>query len=414
MIVLSATTHSLMAVLDAAPATTQPEAYVAFRDITTTTYGPTADDTAFNSTTPVTLCAAPSASHQSVVDFVSVHNGDTAAVTVTIYFAVSGSSAARLWRGVLASEETLTYTDAAGWVRTTPAVAGAYVDSSGVLTLPSVAVPSAPVAGNLSVFARDVAGRLLSAQIGPSGLTTTLQPLIARNKIAVWNPPGNGTAVPGIFGFPTLTAVGTATSRTVATTNRFTRARRLGYVSAAGAGSLASLRAAASQVTVGTGTGDGGFFFAVQFGCSDAATVSGARQFVGLWATSTAPTNVEPSTLVNCFGIGHGASDTHLKLFYGGSVAQTPIDLGANFPANTLSSDWYEMILFASPNNTSVSYRVERLNTGDVASGTFSGTQSNAIPASTTLLGLSCYRTNNATALAVGIDYGQIYLETDY
>lgn len=413
MIILSATTHSLVAVLDGAPTTTQPRALVSFRDITTTTYTPTSTATQLNGATPVTLCAAPSASHQSVIDFVSVFNGDTDAVSLTISFDISGTLTT-LWRGVLAAEETLTFTDAGGWMRTVPAVAGAYVGTNGAITVPTIATPVAPTAGNLSFYAREYAGRAMLAQEGPSGLTTMLQPAFARNKIAIWNPPGNATTVPGVLGLAAMTAVGTATSRSVATTSRFTRARRLGYVSAAGAGSLTSIRTAAAQFTVGTGTGDGGFFFAIQFGCSDAATVAGARQFLGLWATTTAPTNVEPSTLVNAFGIGNGASDTNLKLFYGGSVAQTPINLGANFPANTLSSDWYEMILFASPNNTSVNYRVERLNTGDVASGTFPGVQSAAIPASTTLLGFSGYRTNNATALAVGIDIGQIYIETDF
>lgn len=413
MIILSATTHSLVAVLDGAPATTQPRALVSFRDITTTTYGPSSAATTLNGTTPVTLCAAPSASHQSVIDFVSVFNGDTEAVSLTISFDISGSLTT-LWRGVLAVEETITFTDAGGWMRTVPAVAGAYVDTNGAITIPTIATPGAPTTGNMTLFAKDYAGRAVAAQVGPSGLSTMLQSGFARNKISVWAPPGNATTAPGIFGFPAFTAVGTASSRAVATTSRFTRARRLGYQSTAVAGNVTSLRTASAQITVGTGTGDGGFFFVIQFGCSDAATVAGARQFVGLWATTTAPTNVEPSTLVNAFGIGNGAADTNLKLFYGGSVAQTPIDLGVNFPANTLSSDWYEMILFSSPNDTSVGYRVERLNTGDVASGTFPGTQSNAIPASTTLLGPSLFRTNNATALAVGIDIGQIYLETDY
>lgn len=104
-----------------------------------------------------------------------------------------------------------------------------------------------------------------------------------------------------------------------------------------------------------------------------------------------------------------------MHIYYGGSTAQAPIDLGANFPANTRNTDVYELVLFAPSNsNNTVSYEVTRLNTGDVATGTLTGTAGTALPSSSTLLSYQrLWRTNNATALAVGYDLMSDYIETD-
>jgi hypothetical protein len=276
--------------------------------------------------------------------------------------------------------------------------------------------PSPPSNGRLSIYAKAIAGRMMLRQQGPSGLQTFLQPHIARNKIGYWNPPGNATTVPAVFGFTGYTSVGTATATNVATTNLFTRMRRLSYVSATTAGSLASFRVAQAQISLGDGFGNNGFFKLIRFGCSDAVTVSGARQFVGIGSTTTAPTNVEPNTLTNRIGVGNGAADTNLQLFYGGSVAQTPIDLGANFPANTLSTDAYELALRSPADQPAVIYyEVTRINTGDVATGMIVGDGAGTVlPAPGTLLTYSWnYRTNNATALAVSLDIMSDYIETD-
>jgi hypothetical protein len=279
----------------------------------------------------------------------------------------------------------------------------------------AVATPGAAPANTVTLFGQTVAGRILLAMIGPSGLAAGMQPFLARNSVGYWKPPGNATTVPGVFGYTAPTIVGTATARNVATTNFYTRQRRLGFVSTATAAAFAEVRVAVAQVTIGDGAGNGGFTKIVRFGCSDVATVAGARQFVGVNSSTAAATNVEPSTLTNVIGVGHGAADTNLKLFFGGSAAQVPIDLGVNFPANTLSVDAYELALFASPNLTSVGYMVTRLNTGAVASGLLTAATAGVqLPALATLLSYhKAWRTNNATLLAVGLDIISDYIETD-
>ena len=275
------------------------------------------------------------------------------------------------------------------------------------------AAPSTPSSGQMGFFAGTVAGRVMPAYIGPDTVSAFVQASLSRTRIAYWAAIGSNTT-PSTIAFAATTTQGTATSRGTATTNLFTRARRIGYVSSATAGSLAGIYSTSICFYLGTGAGLGGFSLVTRFGCSDAAAVSGARQFVGLASSVVAATNVEPSTLTNIVGIGHGASDTNLKIYYGGSAAQTPIDLGANFPANTLSTNLYELVLFSSSYGTGIGYRVTLLGTSYSTEGTITNTTpGTTLPATTTGLGFRAWRSNNATALAAGIDLSTIYLETD-
>lgn len=275
--------------------------------------------------------------------------------------------------------------------------------------------PTAPT-GAVTIYSKSIGGRIMPKWIGPSGVDTPIQPFLGGNKIGRWNPQGNANTVPAVDGYGILTTVGTLTARNVTNTNLFTRMRRIGLVSAATAAALTSLRQPSAQIYIGDGSGLQGFMKVLRFGISDAATVAGARMFMGISSSVAAPTNVEPSTLTNVIGVGHRSADTNLHLFYGGSAAQTPINLGANFPTNTLSVDMYELILFSPPNeNGVVKYRVLRLNTGHVAAGTLPTSNGVVLPATTTPLSYMWgYRTNNATALAVGVDIVSDYIETDY
>jgi len=281
------------------------------------------------------------------------------------------------------------------------------------MTATTATVPT-PSSNMLGVYGRIVANRMMLAQAGPND-HTSMQPFLARNKIGYWAPPGNATTVPGVFGFTAPTVVGTATARNVATTNLATRMRRLGFVSAATAGSLAEARVAAAQFSCGSGSSDGsGFFYVIRWVPSDVATVAGERNFVGLTNSTAAATNVEPSTLTNAVGVAQLSSDaTQLYLVYGGSSAQTPIALGTNFPGATISTTAYELAIFA-PNTVSNTYyyQVTNISTGNLTTGTLTG-NAIQIPQNSTLLAPRAWVTNNATALAVGFDICSIYIETD-
>jgi hypothetical protein len=294
---------------------------------------------------------------------------------------------------------------------TTTAIAGLFADQA------SGNDPSAPSSGYSSLYGKKIGGRMTAKNISPTSEIYPLQSFFGRNQIGYYMPQGNSATLPEVFGYYVPTVVGTATAANVSTTNVYGRLRRVSFVSAATAAALSSFRVAVNQILLGDGNGYGGFFKIIRFGCGDAASVSGARQFCGINTNSAAPTNVEPSTIINCIGIGHGAADTNLSIFYGGSVAQPAIALGSNFPANTLSTDAYELALF-SPSNQfdTVYYEVTRLNTGNVATGSIVGDGASVIlPAPTALMTYSWnYRTNNATALAVTLDIMSDYIETDY
>lgn len=303
-------------------------------------------------------------------------------------------------------------------LRWNPAEKELYIGQLAMATLSAIPLP--PTTDVVVMFTKKLASRNMPAFIGPNGLDTTIQPLLARNKIGYWNPSGNSATVPPVFGFLALTAVGTATARNVATTNLLTRMRRLAYVSAATAGSLCGGYQPSAQYTTGNGLAGnnamGGFFFVGRIGTSDAAAVTGARAFIGLSSSVAAPTNVEPNTLTNSIGLAQISTDnTQWYLVYGGSAAQTAIPLGTVLGAPTVTTTCYELSLFSPPSLDGViNYMVTNLFTGVSVAGTITptilGTQT---PANTTLLAVRAWRTNNATALAVGLDICSFYTETD-
>lgn len=289
------------------------------------------------------------------------------------------------------------------------------------VTFPAIASPATPAAGNFNFFGKTLGNtRVMPASVGPSGMDYTLQPSQWRQKVGMFNV--STAAVSGVFG-ASYTVVGTVAVRTLASTSLFTRMRRLGYTStAATAGSLWSIRNGAAQFSTGNGSGLGGFFQSIRFAVTDAAVVSGARMFLGVSSATGAPTNVEPSTLTNSFGIAQLSTDaTQLYLCYGGSAAQTAVALGTGFPciqatAGIANGIPYDFMIWCPPNSNGViNWQLDRIDTGTSTAGTVTpATLGVQTPANTTMLNTWMYRTNNATALAVGIDIINIYTETDY
>jgi hypothetical protein len=269
--------------------------------------------------------------------------------------------------------------------------------------------PSTPSAGDLIVYAKDVAGRLLPKVKGPSGLDSRLQPALDGNGIR-WIMPHTTTTFTN-QGTPTFTAVGTVSHPVLAAGSLRSSTRRAIVTSAATANSAAALRVAVAQIWQGDAAGLGGFFATMRFGCSSA--VAGQRMIVG-WTSSTSAiaTTQNPSALTNCFFVGNDASDANLQIMHNdGAGSCTKINLGASFPVpSSVNNAMYEVVFFVPPNGATVGYRVTRLGTGDVASGTLSAD----LPASTTFLAPHIYVNNNGVAAAVVLDFYRYYVETDY
>jgi hypothetical protein len=86
MLILDATTKSIVVAMSGAAATTNPDFTSAYADNNGTTFTEGANDGALNGTSSVTLVAAPAASTRRTVKTITIENRDTAAVTLTVSY----------------------------------------------------------------------------------------------------------------------------------------------------------------------------------------------------------------------------------------------------------------------------------------------------------------------------------------
>jgi hypothetical protein len=286
----------------------------------------------------------------------------------------------------------------------------------GDLQLDQNASPTAAPADGIKLFGAAAAGRTIPAVINERTQIQTVASDLVKSRRAIWQVAGSATGAT-VIGFNNFSITGTITARNTSFATAIGKRLRAAMVSAAGAGSLSGHRHTAAYISIGDGGGtpSGGFRFQFDYMTSDALAVSGARMFCGLTTATGAPTNVDPASITNCIGIAQLASSSNLHIVYGGSAAQTPIDLGASFPADTLSADMYDVEFYAPPSsNNTVYYRVSKVGTSTVASGTLTGTAGAALPSATTGLTTNNWRCNNATALAVAYDTGFVISEAFY
>lgn len=284
---------------------------------------------------------------------------------------------------------------------------GSLLIDNGYIQLDAIADPSAASTGSLIIYTKSVANRIMPKWIGPSGVDTPFQPNMMFNQFSVMMP-GGGTTL-DVIGC-TITNVGTISNPTLTSANLKSQTRRVTNTSAAAAGSLASTRVTNLECWRGNATGFGGFFMVCRFGLSTLQT--GMRAFFGLTDTApTAPTNINPltNTTPGKIGMAISASSGNWNFVYNTTgIAPTVVELGSGYPVDT--STMLELILYAKPYDTSVSYRITNMTTGTQTSGSISSN----LPATTTFLGRTCWATNNATAAAVAWDLSRFSLETDY
>jgi hypothetical protein len=277
--------------------------------------------------------------------------------------------------------------------------------------LVAISPPSAAGAGIARLFGFNLGSRIIPAAIGPSGGVAPMQSLIGCKKIALWHPNGNATTV-SVFGVPTLTATGTATSAAVATTRFYTALRMIEYlVITPSDTAVAGWRHGSLQWMLGPSAGMGGFHFICRFGPATGVATATNRAFVGLQGGTSAPTDVEPSSIVNTLGVGWDAADDNIQFMHNdGSGTATKVDLGASFPVPTVDrTHVYELAMFCPPNGAVIGYRLVDLLTGAVASGTVSAD----IPANDQMLAPRGWMSVGGTSSVIGIALVNLYIETD-
>ena len=287
------------------------------------------------------------------------------------------------------------------------------LNEGGQLRLPIIAPPAVPAAGGIKMFARNVGGRAMPAFMGPSGLDSSLAPHLGRNKVGLFLPPGNSTTAQAL-GLAVATA-GTATQANFGTSSLHTIMRRIDYlVTTASTSAVAFLRAAQGQWLLGgPSAGLGGFHMIYRWAPATGVTNAQHRAFAGLRATTTAPTDVNPSTLTSIVGMGYDSADANVQFMHNdGSGTATKIDLGSAFPKPTADrSVVYEIAMFAPPGATQIlNYEVTELTSGAVATGTVT----TDIPSTTTALAPWSYVSVGGVSSVVGITIFSLYIETDY
>lgn len=146
-----------------------------------------------------------------------------------------------------------------------------------------------------------------------------------------------------------------------------------------------------------------GFRFAQRFGF--ATVPSSSHFFVGLVNTTGAVNSVHPpSSLTQGIVIGwaNAGLGTNLSIWRNdgsGNAVQT--DLGSYFTANTLA--WYEFALFSQPNDTMMTYLVQRLDVSSIADVT--GVFTSDLPGNSLWLSPYCQGVSMVTS-ALAIENG--------
>jgi hypothetical protein len=294
------------------------------------------------------------------------------------------------------------------------------VDNGVTLLTAGTAALTTPPASTIQFASRQIANRGMLAVVGPNGKENIQQPYMSRTGIHMWIPTINSVTPPVLAtGAVAVTAVGTATARTVAATSFAARMARLGYPSASTAGSLGGLRNAATFFTGGSGVlSDGsGFFFTTRWVDSDPASVTGKRAFIGMSSLTAAPTNVEVSTLTSSIGIMKLAADDTQWYWYGAgsSANQTNVAIGtgSGSPTGGNQTVAWELVIWAPSDQLRTYYlQLTNLTTGVIATRTISGTAVQ-VPDSSVLMNYRNWCCNNATAAVTSIDQGIFSIETD-
>lgn len=273
-----------------------------------------------------------------------------------------------------------------------------YVDST----------PAAPASG-LTLFTRFRARRLLAMQ-GPEGLDSQLQPAFFSNRVCRLTANVNSSA-PSQDGL-TFQGIGTTSGVPMTTTNFYTMMARSRWATSAVASQYVNVRNIINQWFMSSTPNLGGFFAVFRFGLN-AVTVTN-RLFVGMSVTANdlgLGVN-QPSALLNMFGFGCDSGDTNIQFMHNdGSGAATKIDLGANFPAKTAATYFYEFRIFVpSGAGQKVFWSAHRLNDGIVLQG---GPITTNLPAINTLMNWHLAYGNGSTAAAVSLDVQSVYMETD-
>ncbi len=279
------------------------------------------------------------------------------------------------------------------------------------LRLPTAASFTTPAAGGAVLVGRGDAGRTLPAFVSQDGVLRDLQTSLNRSSPIVWKAQATQTVF-SVIGGNGPTAVGTATAASIATTNLVTYTPRLEYlVTVAATTAIAGFRGVSTVVSAGgPSAGLGGFAFVGRWGPATGVATTTNRAFFGLANVTSAPTDVEPSTTLNCICMGWDAADANIQIMTNDATGTcTKTDLGAAFAVPTTDrTALYELSLY-SPKGTTQS--VAWMATNLISGATASGTITTDLPSTTTLLAPRGWMSVGGTSSVIGIGVNSMVLD---
>lgn len=280
------------------------------------------------------------------------------------------------------------------------------IGTSGVqLTARTDAAP-ASVSGQLTLYARSRAGRILPQFVGPSGVDSDIQPALFGNRIMMWVP-GSGTAL-GSFGLTPTTAA-TLSHPTPATTTLAESIYRTRFSTSTTAGNASGVRDNVNTFWRGDSAGRGGFFHHVRF-ASGSISLAGGQKCICL-SSQTGILAGEPSALPNVIGMVKDSTDT--DWFFArrtGTGTVQKVNLGVAVANNQV----FDMTLFSRPNGTGLGVRITQHNFDGTSTVLLDTTYNTDLPAQTTLLSRHFEVRNGSTAAADNLDLIRWYSESDY
>lgn len=296
------------------------------------------------------------------------------------------------------------------------AAARTLVDANGDLIGMDATTVATPAVAGGTRFMRNIANRRHGAVISPNGWDYTQQPHIGRNQIVQWIALGTG-GTPTAIGMSAPTGLGTGTGTTPSATNRYGRIKRTEYlITVAAAGAVSGLHtggATNNRWTRGNGSTDGGFFHIFRGGPATGVAGNTAHRFaMGMSANAAAPTDVNPSTIVNSILLGYDSADTQWQIISHNGTGATKAPLGVNFPKPTADrASLLELTLYCAPSDTVVYYQVQDIISGAIVSGTIA---SIALPAATTFMGPRMYHSAGGANTVSGVSFVAMYIDTEF
>jgi hypothetical protein len=442
MILLKATTETISLLTSS---TADIDYSISWVDITTSAFSPSTSEGKINTATTTSVLAAPAAATQRQIKLITISNiHATTANTVTVQKLISATTYNLTPATTLLAGESLIYVDSTGWsyysasgtVKSGQTAAGSnqqiQFNSSGVLAGDShltwdnvannltlsgtntgillkgiTAEPAAPSTGNLQIYSKAVSGKMQLKMKGPSGLDTPLQVALWQNNTVLFTP----GAAAGNFQGTVGSTLGTAAIGAIATTNLYTMMRKSTFASVVTTTNQQVGIRTESMFARGNATGLGGFLFVCRFGFTSIKT--GCRAFVGLSSVTTTEVTGDPSAQLNQVGFGFDLADTAWTFMHNDGVGISTKDAIAGQAALATNNTGYDAYIWCAPNDTTVYYRLDRIDTGATICDTSTATD---LPVNTTLLTAQCVMSNgtaNIVANDATLGINRLYVETD-